>query len=656
MTQKRQTALQLTLLAIAMAALVVLSVVGPAACTPSAPAGQASGQVEEEATATPTTAATNTPNVTATPEATSTATLAPTATVAPANSKVEPMLNALVAQSQSAGAQGAAGQTLRMVGVVIDPVGTTDSVSNANWETVRQLVTDNGGTILGGREYSVPVSLLPQLAVHTAVATIIADRPKDFPYPRMSRALNNVIAVWQSGATPQQAAAAYSPLVYDDKILAFIDVADESALSRVGEFFTVNKVYVAPERRESDLTELSMMVLVPVHLLASLSQVSGVTEVEDFGEAPVTSGESISPEDKEYLNLFLYGTLPPNLRSQLSPLPTEVWELEGITPTPTPAPTSAPTPDVTATPEATSTVTPAPTATVAPAANKVEPMLNALVTQSQSAGAQGAAGQTVRMVGVVIDPAGATQSVFLANSDAIDRLVTDNGGTNMGTGEYSVPVSLLSQLASHSAVASVTAAWPEDFLYPKMSRALNNAVAAWQAGATPQQAAAAYSALVYDDKILAFIDVADAAAFNRVEAFFTTNKVYVAPEGRESDLTELSMMVLVPVPLLASLAQVSGITEIEDSGLEPVSVGASRSPEFQEYLNLFLYGTLPPNLRSQLSPLPTEVWELEGITPTPTPAPTSAPTPAPSSGLVSGAAATTGNPGGTQTPAPAHSP
>ena len=262
MTQKRQTALQLTLLAIAMAALVVLSVVGPAACTPSAPAGQASGQVEGEeataeatATATPTTAATNTPEPTATPEATSTATPAPTATVAPANSKVEPMLNALVAQSQSAGAQGAAGQTVRMVGVVIDPVSTTDSVSNANWETVRQLVTDNGGTILGGREYSVPVSLLPQLAVHTAVATIIADRPEDFPYPKMSRALNNVIAVWQSGATPQQAAAAYSPLVYDDKILAFIDVADESALSRVGEFFTVNKVYVAPERRESDLAD-----------------------------------------------------------------------------------------------------------------------------------------------------------------------------------------------------------------------------------------------------------------------------------------------------------------------------------------------------------------------------------------------------------------
>ena len=40
MTQKRQAVLQLTLLAIAMAALVILSAVGPAACAPAAPAGQ----------------------------------------------------------------------------------------------------------------------------------------------------------------------------------------------------------------------------------------------------------------------------------------------------------------------------------------------------------------------------------------------------------------------------------------------------------------------------------------------------------------------------------------------------------------------------------------------------------------------------------------
>ena len=345
MTQKRQTVLQLTLLAIAMAALVALSAAGPAACAPAAPAEQASGQAEAEdatATAEPTATAdatnTPTPEPTATTAATSTPT--PTATVATVNSKLEPMLNALVTQSQSAGAQGAAGQTTRMVGVVIDPDGATDSVSNANWETVRRLVTEGGGDILGGREYSVPVSLLPQLAVHTAVATITADRPEDFPYPKMSRALNNAVAVWQAGATPQQAAAAYSPLVYDDKILAFIDVADEVAFRRVEAFFTDNNIYVNSDMHESK----TLMALVPVPFLASLSQVSGVTEVEDAGEGPIPPGKSISPEVQEFFNLILYGALPPNLRSQLSPLPTEVWELEGITPTPAPTSTSTPTP------------------------------------------------------------------------------------------------------------------------------------------------------------------------------------------------------------------------------------------------------------------------------------------------------------------------
>ena len=278
---------------------------------------------------------------------------------------------------------------------------------------------------------------------------------------------------------------------------------------------------------------------------------------------------------------------------------------------------------------------PTATATAAPkpaASSKLEPMLNALAAQSQSAGAQGATGQTTRMVGVVIDPAGDTQSVFLANSEAIDRVVTDNGGlfSEVETWTHTIPVALLPHLSAHSAVDQITAAKPKDFPYPNMNRTLNNAVAAWQAGATPQQAVA-YSALKYDDKILTFIDMGNEAAFERVEAFFVKNKVYVYPDRREADLATLSMMVLVPVSLLASLSQVSGVTEIEDSGLVVVS-GESPSLEAQEFYNLYLYGALPPDLRSRLSPLPTEVWELEGITPTPTPTPTLAP--APSSGRV----------------------
>ena len=60
------------------------------------------------------------------------------------------------------------------------------------------------------------------------------------------------------------------------------------------------------------------------------------------------------------------------------------------------------------------------------------------------------------------------------------------------------------------------------------------------------------------------------------------------------------------------------------------------SAETQEYCNLYLYGALPPNLRSQLSPLPTDVWELEGITLTPT----TTSTPASTLGRVGGAADT----------------
>ena len=281
-------------------------------------------------------------------------------------------------------------------------------------------------------------------------------------------------------------------------------------------------------------------------------------------------------------------------------------------------------------------------ATAAPTTSKIEPMLNALATQAQSAGAQGATGQSSRMVGVVIDPAGDTQSVFLANSEAIDRLVTENGGvfSEVEIWTHTVPVSLLTQLASHSAVARITAAEPEHFVYPNMSRTLNNAVAVWQAGATPQQAVA-YSALKYDDKILTFIDVADAAAFRRVEAFFAKNKVYVYPDRREAELATLSMTVLVPVSLLASLSLVSGVTEIGDSGLM-VRSGESPSLQAQEFYNLYLYGALPPDLRSQLSPLPTQVWELEGITPTPTLPPT--PTPAPSSGRVGATAVAESHP------------
>ena len=323
---RRPNALKLAFLTAALGLIILCLTV--LACAPSAPPGQKSGQTEPETTpettATAEAAASNTP----TTEPTATATV----TAAPANSKIEPMLNALATQSQSAGAQGATGKTARMVKVDIDGAGTTESVRIANWEAINRLVTNNGGANIGEDEYSIPVSLLPQLSAHSAVARVTVAWPEDFPYPKMSRELNNAVAVWRAGATPQQAAATYSWLVYDDQILVGIRVADVAAFDRVETFFTANEIYVSPKGFNQGL---SIAALVPVRFLVELSQLSGVVNVESDG-AP--DGTTPSLEAQEHINLYLYYLLPPNLRSQLSPLPTQVWELEGITPTPTGAP------------------------------------------------------------------------------------------------------------------------------------------------------------------------------------------------------------------------------------------------------------------------------------------------------------------------------
>ena len=184
--------------------------------------------------------------------------------------------------------------------------------------------------------------LLPQLSAHPAAARVTVIWQEEFPYPNMSRALNNVVAVWQAGATPQQAAAAYSPVVYGDKIYVIIAVADVATFNRIEAFFTTNGVFIAPELRDKYLEAQGMYALVPVPMLVELSQVAGIMEISDFGEPPVPAGESISRDDQALINANPYRVLSPNLRSRLSPLPTEVWawELEGITPTPAPAPSS----------------------------------------------------------------------------------------------------------------------------------------------------------------------------------------------------------------------------------------------------------------------------------------------------------------------------
>ena len=323
------------------------------ACTPTAPAGPT-----KPAAATPTATATSTATATPSPTATPTATAAPMPTPTPTptpttNSKLEPMLNTLLAQSQNA-----AGQTTRMVSVRIWP---SDSANNDNWTNLRQLITDNGGAVLSSQEYSVPVSLPPQLTAYPAVDRITIIWPEDFPYPQMSRALNNAVAVWQAGATPQQAAAAYSPLVYDDKIWVATSVADVSAFNRLESFFIANKIFIAPELRDHYLEMMGILALVPVPLLGALSQVDGIVEISDSGEEPVPDGEITNPDDQAFMNFVLYQVLPPDLRHQLSPLPPYVWELEqiGMAPPGTPTPTATVTPMPVLTPTATIIPTPA---------------------------------------------------------------------------------------------------------------------------------------------------------------------------------------------------------------------------------------------------------------------------------------------------------
>ena len=221
MTQKRQTVLQLTLLAVAMAALVILSVAGPAACAPAAPAGQASGQAEAEdatATAEPTTTsvadATNTltPEPTATTAATSTPT--PTTTGTPFILRREITSGFLLdsfdryqsAQSgAAAGASGNAGQDVEKypdTALVVINTNRIDKVvtflagkgiaplDKVNGRPVSEITTTNADIVA-----EVPLALLPELSQQW-IGSIEHANPY---YPVLSNGVNHYLARYQAG-------------------------------------------------------------------------------------------------------------------------------------------------------------------------------------------------------------------------------------------------------------------------------------------------------------------------------------------------------------------------------------------------------------------------------------------------------------------------
>ena len=225
MTQKRQTALQLTLLAIAMAALVILSAAGPAACAPAAPAEQASGQAEaEDATATAEPTATSaadatdtpTPEPTATTAATSTPTpeATPSPTGAPFTLRREITSEFLrdsfdrYQSAQSAGAAGAAGNAGQNAekypdtALVVINTNRIDKVmtflagkgiaplDKVNGRPVSEITTTNADIVA-----EVPLALLPELSQQW-VGSIEHANPY---YPVLSNGVNHYLVRYQAG-------------------------------------------------------------------------------------------------------------------------------------------------------------------------------------------------------------------------------------------------------------------------------------------------------------------------------------------------------------------------------------------------------------------------------------------------------------------------
>ena len=281
MTQKRQTVLQLTMLAIAMAALVILSAVGPAACAPAAPAEQASGQAEaEDATATATTDATNTPTPEPTGVSTETATPTPSPTPTP-DPKLDNLLN-IWAQGyearQSAG-QGASGQsaggqsaTQKTIAVQIAP-----AYQDTDHRSSITAFLDSRGiahmTVVGNNDIqaTVPVSLLATLTGLPSVGSILAT---PLPYPNAG-GVNILIAEYEAGLLPGEDA---------NPTFALLDIgiegdANYDAVKRYLENNSAVMFYSDPDINDTYKPIGSLPVYVPVAQIAPVARMAGVVDM-----------------------------------------------------------------------------------------------------------------------------------------------------------------------------------------------------------------------------------------------------------------------------------------------------------------------------------------------------------------------------------------
>ena len=275
MTQKRQTVLQLTLLAIAMAALVILSAAGPAACTPAAPAEQTSGQAEAE-------------DATATAEPTATATTADT----PTPSRT-PRLNdnayTILALSETAGISGASSATGTASGLRLpDEIYAGFNVRAAHKDDFVKFLRANGANITavpygGPVVFAVSARISPSLLGPATRHPAFVSGYTGGLYPKMAGLLDDVITRYTLGElTARQAAEKINGRAYETasdyvNVVINLEKADESDALRA--FLKANQAGAYPNIAE----EFQFIASVPVPVLPRLAQREDVSLITRMG-------------------------------------------------------------------------------------------------------------------------------------------------------------------------------------------------------------------------------------------------------------------------------------------------------------------------------------------------------------------------------------
>ncbi|MXZ90197.1 MAG: hypothetical protein F4W95_06620 [Chloroflexi bacterium] len=327
---RRFTNAKLLAALVTTASLLSVALLAGLAYRPSAPVGQD----DAAATAEPTAAA----------EFIATFIPKPSSTASPSDKYLEPMVHAFIRQAnQDAGASGAAESTVR---VIVEP----NAKANAVHEAVHSYLIANGAARVTGKRiatgtYNVPVSLLAGLAQHPQVGVVLV-ASSNFPYPSMDRTLNNVVAAWQNGATPEEAAR-LALVHYQDKVVVLMATADSSDVSPLYATKTIlddNDVYVDPEEY-AYITEHNQRfygAFVPVNIVPLLAQVSGV-EFKTYEWTRIPSA-TYTEQEQGVINELRHRLLPPSLKPTRAPTPTPASGVSGqsgavATSAPEPTPT-----------------------------------------------------------------------------------------------------------------------------------------------------------------------------------------------------------------------------------------------------------------------------------------------------------------------------